>query len=271
MRPNLGTRTELSKSLKKTLEEISDSLLYWLAAEYKRQLPRIAQDAPPLQGYSAQELTSSNPPKSVYAAISQRFDAESKRWQKKGKESADRFSNRFMSKTQRDVARQMNNNFKAAGFKTIVKNTRASKAIFALQGLKVRGLVNDLVQRFILDTTAIALNDFINQEPPAALRKHVKKKLAVAIRKAGNLSRSVSANTTQTIAQAHSADLGLNRCIWIHVPGKKYSRRSHELMHGKEFDRAKGMWDPEVQRYVQPSEQMYCMCTYRVIAPDYFV
>ena len=70
---------------------------------------------------------------------------------------------------------------------------------------------------------------------------------------------------TQGILRANDEELGVTEGVWIHMPGQYTSRESHKAMHGKKFDLSKGIYDPEVGRYVRPSSEPFCRCIYRPI------
>lgn len=74
---------------------------------------------------------------------------------------------------------------------------------------------------------------------------------------------------TQGIHRENALALGMNRAVWIHVPGQFESRHSHEdILNGREFDTLEGIWDPEVRRYIQPAELPYCRCISRTVIPE---
>ena len=63
--------------------------------------------------------------------------------------------------------------------------------------------------------------------------------------------------------------LGMNKGVWIHVPGQYESRISHERdLNGKEFDITRGIYDPEVREYIMPAQLPYCRCIFRSVIPE---
>lgn len=252
--------------MKRALRETANSLIYWLGAEWKRQAPRIARDASP---YTPREMLSSNPPASVYAAITKRFDAEKSRWQKKSRETAERFGGRFADKTKAETIAAMNRNFERAGLKTVVKPSRVSGAIASLQKKKVIDTVDAVLQLFVQRSLTDALERFMRGEVEKELEKSIKRNLEKSERQAGNVSRGLASNTVNTLTNAYNADLGLDLAVWVHVPGKTYSRKTHEEMNGKTFKRSEGLYDREVKRNVLPGELNFCMCSSRTLVPDW--
>lgn len=266
LRPNNGTYIKLKKQLKTQMKEMYDSLIYWLGAEYKKQLPRLANDA---ANYSAKEYTSSNPPASVYASITNRFNAQQRRWSKSNAEKAGMLSERFTNRFSKETASSINNNFKRLGLQSTVKNTRAAQTMINLQRSRNTAALSELLDKHLKKVMASVLADLINQEKPEVMLKHIKQSAQKAEREAGNISSNIACQTVQYVSAQYMQDLDLNRAIWIHVPGFQYSRRTHERMNGKEFDLREGLYDADLKRKVRPGELWYCRCCCRVAIPDW--
>lgn len=254
IRPNLGTRTAYSKAIKQQLKEMADSLLYWIGAEYKRQLPRLAQDAE--NG-------------SINAAITSRFDAQTKRWEKSNREAAQRFAGRFADQTRADAVKGLNRSFEAAGLAMRATGSRAINAMAQLQKTQVIDTTEQILQGFLKGVTNAAMQGLINGASFDKVKKDVHRKLEKTEKRVGNTARSLSNNLTQNIVKVHNEKLGLYTHIWIHVPGKKYSRKTHEEFDGQEFDIREGLYDREVGEYVMPGQLNFCMCTCRIVVPEW--
>lgn len=85
----------------------------------------------------------------------------------------------------------------------------------------------------------------------------------VTERKAQLIAMDQTNKATQELELAQSRELGIKTGTWVHIPGEKTSRKSHEEMDGKEFDLDEGLFDYEVGKNVKPGELPYCRCTYR--------
>lgn len=76
---------------------------------------------------------------------------------------------------------------------------------------------------------------------------------------------------TQFIARANMESIGCTQGRWLHVPGAKESRETHEAMDGKLFDLTKGLWDSDVNEYVLPGQLPFCRCkSLPVLPPELF-
>lgn len=89
--------------------------------------------------------------------------------------------------------------------------------------------------------------------------------------RAARVALDQSCKLNQFIQVENSKALGVKEGIWVHVPGQYESRASHMKMNGKKFDLEKGMYDPEVEDYIQPGELPYCRCCFKAILPGFLL
>lgn len=59
---------------------------------------------------------------------------------------------------------------------------------------------------------------------------------------------------------------GINKAKWIHIGGGKTDRKTHVTnapkgLNNAIFDIKKGIYDPSVQKYIQPAELPFCRCS----------
>lgn len=77
------------------------------------------------------------------------------------------------------------------------------------------------------------------------------------------------AQVKEAIQWVQDKELGITEGIWVHVPGKKTSRHTHQLMNGKKFVITEGLYDSDVKRKVLCGELPGCQCTYRAVIPEF--
>lgn len=89
--------------------------------------------------------------------------------------------------------------------------------------------------------------------------------------RAARVALDQSCKLNQFIQVENSKALGVKEGIWVHVPGQYESRASHMKMNGQKFDLEKGMYDPDVEDYIQPGELPYCRCCFKAILPGFLL
>lgn len=73
---------------------------------------------------------------------------------------------------------------------------------------------------------------------------------------------------SQQIQQENCKSVGITDGIWIHVPGRYTSRKSHMAMNGKRFKLSEGLYDSEVDMNVLPGTLYFCRCVFRPVIPE---
>ena len=71
----------------------------------------------------------------------------------------------------------------------------------------------------------------------------------------------------QAVQRANAEELGITEGIWVHVPGRYTSRKTHMAMNGKRFKLNEGLYDSDVGKKVIPGECPFCRCVYRSVLP----
>lgn len=54
----------------------------------------------------------------------------------------------------------------------------------------------------------------------------------------------------------------------VHIPSAKMSRETHKNFDGKKFDLNKGMYDPDVRKWIMPGELINCNCRFKLVLPE---
>ena len=72
----------------------------------------------------------------------------------------------------------------------------------------------------------------------------------------------------QQIQRDNAEDLGITKCIWVHMPGQYTSRQTHKKFDGQVFDTKTGLYDSDVGKNVLPGELPYCRCVARMVLPE---
>ncbi len=83
------------------------------------------------------------------------------------------------------------------------------------------------------------------------------------------ISRDQMQKATQKFMAQSAMELGATKGRWIHVPGMKSSRETHQAFDGRTFDLSVGLFDEDVGLNVLPGDLPYCMCQFEVLMPGF--
>jgi SPP1 gp7 family putative phage head morphogenesis protein len=239
------------KKLLAMLEELHNSILYWISANYRQQEGRIVGDASPSEALAAalRRLT--------------------RRWQTKLKHTPELMAKWFAEQNGAYTAVAVKGALKAAGITVPLRNTRAVNNIMRSIINQNVGLIKTIPQEYLARVEGIVQRGVMAGRDLGYVRKQLAKNFEVSERRAEMLARDQSNKAGQAMTKARYEDLGITRAIWQHNAGGKTFRNSHVEMNGEEFDLAQGMYDPEAGDYVQPGELINCRCSYRPVLPEF--
>ena len=86
--------------------------------------------------------------------------------------------------------------------------------------------------------------------------------------RAKRVAMDQSNKLNQQIQRDNAEDLGITKCIWVHMPGQYTSRQTHKKFDGQVFDTKTGLYDSDVGKNVLPGELPYCRCVARMVLPE---
>jgi uncharacterized protein with gpF-like domain len=91
----------------------------------------------------------------------------------------------------------------------------------------------------------------------------------VTRRRAEFIAKDQSNKVNASMVRARQLDLGITQAVWRHSAAGKTPRPSH-VKAGRErrvYDVAKGMWDEDEGKFIQPGELVGCKCKCLSIIP----
>lgn len=87
----------------------------------------------------------------------------------------------------------------------------------------------------------------------------------VAKRRAALIAKDQNNKATAAINRERALEAGAKYAIWMHSSAGKTWRKTHVAMNGKRYDIAKGMWDSDERKWVNPGELINCKCSSRIV------
>lgn len=251
VKPNPGIRAAYRRKLEALLDEMQRSVLWWLRAAYRKDESRIVQDASPAI---------------LFRGVMGRLF---RRWMKKWGDKAEAIAREFIDKTQRRARMSHEQAFKAAGFTVKMQPSRVQNATVQALIAENVALIKSIPQRYLAEVEEMVMRSTVQGRDLNGLTEELHKRYEITRRRAAMIARDQSNKATAAINQVESQKLGIKVGIWVHVPGRKMSRKTHEAMNGKPFLLAEGLYDPEVNRKVKPGELPLCACVYRDFVPEF--
>jgi SPP1 gp7 family putative phage head morphogenesis protein len=250
---NRGIESRYRKALQKLIEEMSNSVEYWLTAEYRKKPPRMAmlvdqaQDASPAQ------------------QIKGILDDLAKRWIDRFDEYAPKIAEAYlqgMFKASDSAFRQA---LKDAGWTVEFKMTPAVRDAFNASLAENVGLIRSIPEKYLQQVEGVVMRSYSAGRDLESMVKDIKAIYPVTHRRAELISRDQSNKANSVVNRARQMELGITEAIWMHSHAGKNPRQDHVAADGKRYKIAEGC--KISGEFIQPGEEINCRCTCRAVLP----
>lgn len=253
IKANPGIRASYRKQL--------DAMLRQMHEDYMREVEA---------GYGALEarITGDAKWRSPMERMTEILDRLTDRWAKRFASFSAMLSKRTVTGILSRVRNARRQELKDFGFNIKISKSRVMdervQALIQANATDIEGLplaYSSRVAKLVSNAVASGMDR-------VTLVSDLNKGLGISLRKAKNIARDQTNKATQALAQVEDEEIGFTEGTWIHVPGRKTSRKTHIKMDGKRFNLKEGLYDSEVKRNVTPGSLWLCACTYRPVIPD---
>lgn len=230
--PNKGIELWYRKQLMKLIDDMQHSVEYWLKAEYKKQLPEIAQDALP-----ANEL---------YKEIRRLI----KQWQKKFNNQSLNLAKKFVMQTYK---------YTESAVSTAIKTMKKEKWKADMSAMTVEfkmtpkmenvaqtfihenvNLIRSIPEKYFTEVEGMVMRSVRDGRDLGSLTEELTKRYSITKRRAILIARDQNNKATSQLNRTRMTEAGFTRAVWVHPSGVKEPRHSHEKANEKTFDLKKG-------------------------------
>lgn len=244
--PNAGLAAAYRRRLRRMVEEMHRSLLYWIGAAYRSRPPEMAQDASPAANLRAE------------------MAALARRWQRRFDEAAEDVARHFGTAAANQTDAAMKAALGKAGFTVDFVWTReANDVLQACIGEQV-GLIKSIASEHLTQVEGLVMRAVSSGSDLGTLAKQLEERYGVTQRRAAFIATDQNAKASAAILRVRQTRLGL-KAIWLHSHGGRKPRPSHVAADGKEYDPQEGMLiDGE---WILPGQKPRCRCISQSIIP----
>ncbi|MFY2034867.1 minor capsid protein [Achromobacter xylosoxidans] len=246
---NVGIEAAYRKRLDRLIDEMQRSLVYWLTAAYRRNVPEIAQDESPAM------------------ALTKMMRRLAKQWQRRFDEAAQPVATEFAETSMSAADLSLRNALRQKGFSVQFQLTRAANDVFQATVQENVGLIKSIAAEHLQDVQGLVMRSVTQGRDLEGLVEDLQKRYGVTKRRAAFIARDQNNKATATITRVRQQGLGIKQAKWRHSRGGKHLRKSHQEADGKVYDVDKGMLiDGE---YIRPGELPNCRCVAISIIPGF--
>ena len=247
--PNIGIEVSYRKKLFLLIDDMHQSILYWLGAAYKKNTPEMAEDESPAM------------------ALREAMTHLGKRWQKKFDVAAPELAKYFSVTAAERVDGTLQSILKKSGFGIQFKMTpEFNDVLQATMGEQV-GLIKSIAQEHLSDVQGLVMRSVSMGRDLKTLTDDLQKRYDVTRRRAALIARDQNNKATASMTRARQQGLGITEAIWMHSHAGKHPRPSHLKANGHRYDIKKGMYLDG--KWVWPGTEINCRCVSKSIIPGF--
>lgn len=253
IRPSAATRIAYQKRLDALIDEMNDSLQYWLKAAYRADVPAtvdLGEDALPLQNA---------------------FDKLARRWLRRFDSLSDTLSLWFASSITGRTDRSLKADFRKAGFTVKFQQSPAMRAAFEAVVAENVALIRSIGAQH-LEGVQVALSQSVAAgRDLSVLSDHLTKRVGVTKRRAALIARDQNNKATATMVRTRALENGITQARWQHSAGGKTPRPEHvkagrdrmvyNIAEGHDFGNGEGT--------VWPGTAINCRCVAIPLIPGF--
>lgn len=247
IRPNAGIRAWYQKRLDEAIDDMQNSVVYWLKAAY-RDTP-FAQDANPA---------------TVMRDAMRRL---TQRWERHFDKMADDLAKKFADKSLKTSDASLRTAMGDMGM--MVQFTMNETMRTAYQGVinENINLIRSIPEQYLTQVETMVMQSVQRGRDLSTLTQDLQSRYGITKRRAALIARDQNNKATSVMTSARQQSLGVTHGIWRHSHAGAEPRKSHVAADGKQFELAKGMYiDGE---WLLPGEAINCRCTWSPVIPGF--
>lgn len=155
--------------------------------------------------------------------------------------------------------RQLHNILKRGGFTVSFQMTEGQRSILSAIVAENVSLIRSIPQQYLTDVEGMVMRSVVAGGDLGTLTRELQARYGITRRRAALISRSQNNMATSQLQANRQSELGL-RALWRHSSGGREPRPTHVANSGKEYDPAKGWYDPDVKKNIWPGTLINCRC-----------
>lgn len=126
-------------------------------------------------------------------------------------------------------------------------------------------LIKSIQQQYHREISQSIYDSIINGRPQNELVKLIREAGNKTVRRARLIARDQVNKAHSVLYRQELKQNGITKAKWVHLGGGKTDRKTHIAkapngLNGAIFDLAKGIYDPAVDKFIQPAELPFCRC-----------
>lgn len=260
--PSAGIEAEYRVALRRLVQQMHDSVLYWLRAAYRRDTPHaMAADSAALELWAVSEvgLAMDELPAT---ALQKSVNTLRRRWTRRWREASNKLADYFAQSVEDRVAGTLRRILADGGISVKFQQTQAMRDVAAATVKQSVALIRSIPAQYFAQVEGIVMRGVQSGRDLGQVTRDLQNQLGVAKRRAALIAQDQNEKATASMVRVRYLESGITEAIWCHSAAGKEPRPTH-VKAGRDrikFDVARGWYDPHEKRFIQPGELIRCRC-----------
>jgi hypothetical protein len=296
---NVGLAAIYKQKLAKLIEEMNNSVQYWLLSAYKQNTPIIALDANkvskstaeyrdfPNQKEHCKLCTMYQKPHDCTAVrgiiyewgwckyfeakklaedaspaqeIRKAFRKLARRWTRNWNAAAEKLAKFFALSAKSRNDAQIMAVLKKAGIAVEFQTTKAVRDIMHATIAQNVALIKSIPQKYLSNVETLVMQSVQQGGDLKTLTDQLQKQYKLTRNRAAIISQDQNRKAFSAFNRARLMELGIEESIWHHSHAGNQPRETHLNNDGNRYNVQKGWYDSSVGRHIHPGELINCRC-----------
>lgn len=249
-----GNEAAYRKALIALIDEMNNSLLYWLTARWRDDPPHLAMD------------------ESWFSMLRKTMRVLEKRWQDRFDEVAPKMADRFARRAAERSSGRLQDVLRDAGMTVDFKISPVVRQTLDAVTTENVGLIKSIASEHLADIEGIVMRSVTTGRDLGTLTKDLRERFDVPKHRAALIARDQNNKATAVITKVRQQEAGITRAVWVHSTAGKTPRPEHVAfaegrLGGPTYDVAKGAFLEG--EWVWPGTAINCRCFSRPLIPGF--
>lgn len=245
VRPSAALRIAYQKRLDCLIDEMANSVLYWLRAAYRADQPATVD-----LGMD-----------SIWSVA---FDKLAARWLRRFDDLAPKLADWFAKSTLTRSDTVLRQELRKGGFTVKFQTTKAMRDAYDAVIDENVGLIKSVATQHLDGVRGDLMRAVQGGYRTGRLAQDIEKRTGVTQRRARFIARDQTAKAQATLNATRMIEVGQYKAVWLHSAGGKTPRPEHVAFSGKEFDLRVGHDFGDGLGPVLPGVAINCRCVWRI-------
>lgn len=246
IRANAGLALKYQRALERLIDDMHKGSTRWIIAEYRRQLPKLTQDAP-------------------IRDLGDKLAEQAARWRQIFNHEAETLTGWFIGRVA-DVADRATKAALEKRLPTVKMNP--SRAMNQVQAALIKenvSLIKTIQSKYFSDVEAAVMRSAAAGRDLQQLTDEIQARYQVTRNRAKLIAKDQNNKATMQMSLARQQSIGIEYGIWRHSHAGKEPRPSHKKADGVVFKLSEGLYLEDIGgewAWITPGWAINCRCSW---------